>query len=522
MKLIKILFLVLALTCSARAANFNNFATTNTDPVLRSIINQFLTNSAVFTSNGIVIWVNSGFSAYGAAILNEVSANYQPLITSLLAVPEITTSNLLNRAKGSWWANGGTNIQWRLAKNITLTNVTDVSACSYNPLTHTFWTIHNNNAGRITEWNLQGENIRVINGTGAQCPDGEAIVWMGGERYAISDEDSGRIFILSITNNASGSSWSTNNCQIIQLSSTIGNDVNSGSGAEGIAWDQDRNGWWVAREKAPAQLLFVSADGSTTNNYFTTAQMQTFTNSTHTDFSDLYLDRENQLLWVSQDEGGTQTDRVLAISLITSNVVHTINMTNFGQLEGVSVTPDGLLLVAGEVNQFAIYEPYLGGLNSGIKYNRNTSTNLPDTLQFPFGATVGVNGAGTFSGAEPISLGSTGNLAVAGMFLTRGYSAPAGMMVGAGTNYFADALVAESFINATGAVNFVHHTNAVTGTNFFFSITITNAVGGRGLSFPAWNWYTDMPTGVTNKGRVVLMAAGPSTNDVFASFIQVK
>lgn len=312
---------------------------------------------------------------------------------SNIITPCVITTNVINRGKGSWWATGGSNVQWRLAKNITLTNVTDVSACAYNPLTRTFWTIHNNNAGRITEWNLQGENLRVINGTGAQCPDGEAIVWMGGDRFAISDEDNNRIFILSITNNATGSAWDSNNCQIIQLSTSIGNDPGSGSGAEGIAWDQDRLGWWVAREKTPAQLLFVSADGATTNNYFSTAQMQAFTNSTHTDFSDLYLDRENQLLWVTQDEGGAgQFDRVLAISLLTSNVVHTINMTNFGQLEGVSVTPDGLLLVAGEVNQFAVYEPVYGGLNSGLNYKPNAQTNLPDTIQAPYGITVGLSG----------------------------------------------------------------------------------------------------------------------------------
>ena len=338
------------------------------------------------------LFINGPIGVGDAGVASLQSTGNITAASNIIA-PNMLTSNLINRAKGSWWANGGSNVQWRLARQITLTNVADVSACAYNPLTRTFWTIHNNNAGRITEWNLAGENVRVINGTGAQCPDAEAIVWLGDTRFAISDEDNGRIFVISITNNASGSSWSTNNSTIIQLNSSIGTDLNSGSGAEGIAWDPDRNGWWVAREKTPAQLLFCSADGQTTNNYFTTAQMQTFTNSTHTDFSDLYLDRENQLLWVTQDEGGTQTDRVLAISLLTSNVVHTINTTNFGQLEGVSVTPDGLLLLAGEVNQFAIYEPVYGGLNSGLSFNRNAQTNLPDTVQLPFGVTVGLSGA---------------------------------------------------------------------------------------------------------------------------------
>jgi hypothetical protein len=59
--------------------SFRNFATTNTDPVLRDIVNQLITNQTSFVSNGIIIWVNQGFSAYGAAILSEVSSQYVPL-----------------------------------------------------------------------------------------------------------------------------------------------------------------------------------------------------------------------------------------------------------------------------------------------------------------------------------------------------------------------------------------------------------------------------------------------------------
>lgn len=301
-----------------------------------------------------------------------------------------TSSSSTTTPKPAFYRWGGTNVQWRMVKNITLTNVVDVSACAYFPSNGTFFTIHNNANGRITEWTLDGVFIRKIDGVSTHVPDAETITWMGGNRFAVMEEDQNRIYILSITNNASGTTWATNNTQIIQLHSSIG--VDPPSGVEGLAWDQDRNGWWVAKEKAPAQLLFVSANGQTTNNYFSTAQMQTFTNATHTDFSDVYLDRENQLLWVAQDETG-QNDRVLAISLVTSNVVCSILVTNFGQLEGLSVTPDGMLLLAGEANQFAIYEPMLGGINSGISWPLNANTNLPNAPHMQFGFSVGPSGA---------------------------------------------------------------------------------------------------------------------------------
>jgi hypothetical protein len=171
--------------------------------------------------------------------------------------------------------------------------------------------------------------------------------------------------------------------------------VDAPSGVEGIAYDWDRKGWWIAREKTPAQLMMITNDASGvwfTNNWFSSAQMATFTNANNTDFSALYLDRENQILWVGQDEGG-QFDRVLGIDLITSNLLFTVVCTNFGQLEGVSMTPDGKLLVAGEANQFAIYEPVYHGLNTGMGWDSYTlSTNGPAVPFFSRGASVGTFG----------------------------------------------------------------------------------------------------------------------------------
>lgn len=305
---------------------------------------------------------------------------------------------------------GGTNVQWRLVKNLTLTNVLDVSACAWYPSNRTFFTIHNNGNGTITEWTLDGVCTRILtNPVAGTVPDCESITWMGGNRFAVVDEDNNRIFILSITNGATG--WVTNNATIVQLSSSIGVDGGTPSGVEGIAWDADRNGWWVVREKGPAQLLFCSADGSVTNNWFSTAQMQTFTNANHTDFSDIFLDRQNQMLWVTQDEPN-QYDRVLGISLLTSNVVVTLDCTNFGQLEGVSMTLDNKLLLAGEVNQFAIYEPYIGGLNTGMGWTQ-PATNSPSVPYYPNGVAVGTYPTNFLLGAyiitnalDPASLGA--------------------------------------------------------------------------------------------------------------------
>jgi uncharacterized protein YjiK len=307
--------------------------------------------------------------------------------TAFLGNRFIETNGFNYSQKHGWLS---TNTQWRLVKSGVLTNVVDVSAAAYYPSNNTFFTVHNNNNGRITEWTLDGVFVRKLDWGASTVSDAESIIYMGGNTFAEVEEDANRIFIFSITNNASGTTISTNDSRIIQLHSSIAVDGAS-SGVEGIAWDWDRNGWWVAHEKNPAQLLFVSADGQTTNNWFTTAQMQTFTNANQTDFSDLFLDRENQVLWVAQDEGAAvQTDRIIGISLITSNVIATISCTNFGQLEGVSVTPDGYVIAAGEANQFAIFEPVIGGLNSGISWERNIpSTNSPSVPRFPSAISFG-------------------------------------------------------------------------------------------------------------------------------------
>jgi uncharacterized protein YjiK len=304
-------------------------------------------------------------------------------------------------------------VQWRLVKNITLTNVADVSAIAYVPKTKTFWTCHNNNNGRLTEWTLDGANVRILNWAASQIADAEEVRYLGDDRYAIVDEDANRIVIFSITNNASGSTLNTNDATIVQLHSSIGVDGATASGVEGFDYDLERVGWWIAREKGPAQFLFIDANGNT-NNWLTTAQMQALTNSTHTDFSALKYIPEDQIILFGQDEGGTQTDRVIALSLVTSNVLFEIGVTNFGQLEGVDYIGDGgKILVSGEVNQFAIFEPVLGGLNSGISWIKNTQTNLPDTVYFPLGARVG-SGAQLDSGATY----KTNALAVAGITAT--------------------------------------------------------------------------------------------------------
>ena len=344
------------------------------------------------SSDSLVI-TNAGFEGAGMSFSAEsfrvhgAEMSTKSVYASNIYAANFIQTNGFNESKFYGW--GGTNVQFRMVKNITLTNVADVSAAAYYPSNGTFLTTHNNNNGRVTEWTLGGVFVRKIDWTAGQIPDAESVTYMGGDKFGIVDEDSNRIIIFTVTNGAGNVTISTNGLQIIKLSASIAVDGAS-SGVEGIAFDWDRDGWWVAHEKNPAQLLFVSKDGATTNNWFSTAQMQTFTNANNTDFSDVYLDRENQILWVAQDEGAaSQTDRIIGISLVTSNVICTLNVTNFGQLEGVSVTPDGKIIVGGEANQFAIFEPVLGGLKSSISWTKNSSTNLPDTVQFPFGWAVG-------------------------------------------------------------------------------------------------------------------------------------
>lgn len=393
------LILILALSFSAQG-----------QPILRNSFSTNTPGNPVLGSNNIsltnITTENQDWKFYGQ------EATTVPNLRDLVRIK--------NQANIPTW--DSTNVQWRLVKNLTLTNVTDCSSAAWYPSNQTFFVIHNAGNGVITEWTPDGICRRAMtNPVAGKVPDCEGICWMGGNRFAVVDEDYNRFFIVTITNETTG--WITNNTTIIQASASIGTDLGSGAGIEGLAWDEDRNGWWIVREKLPAQLMFLSADGQVTNNWFTTAQMQTFTNSTHTDFSDIHFDRHNQMLWVTQDEPN-QYDRVIGISLRTSNVVVTLNCTNFGQLEGVSLTDDGKLITVGEVNQYALWEATLGGLNSGISWAQ-PATNAASIPSFPGGIAGALIVSNTVaSSTTNVSTTVTTNTGLQGVYNLAGFEIP--------------------------------------------------------------------------------------------------
>lgn len=514
---------------------------------------------AVYATKAWAIYEN--FDLADNSIIPQLAMPYAGYATSdkLLLAPPVP--------KPSYYRSGGTNVQWRLVKNGVLTNVLDVSAAAYYPSNGTFFTVHNNNNGRITEWTLDGVFVRSLDWTAGHIPDAESITYLGGNKFAIIEEDANLIHIFGITNNASGSTLSTNNCVQVKIPASVAVD-GAGSGVEGIAYDIDRRGWWIAHEKLPAQLMIITNNPSSlwfTNNWFTSAQMQTFTNASVTDFTDLYYDRDNQILWVGQDEGG-QFDRVIGIDLITSNVLFTVAVTNFGQLEGVCILPEGKLLVTGEANQFAIFEPVLGGLNTGISWdNFSLGSNGPAVPTFPFSVTVlgtqtnagalntaaGVTNWGalhnrnTVTNQGAVKMGSTlevsgastmasvqmtgsatisGNVNVSNAILTNNLAYVENVVTGVGganTNFTLLATYGKVIIN--GFTNFSLRAimGGTAGLTHAFSITITNGSGSnRTLEFSSvtndWKWsYAQggiAPTVMTNSEQIVITGELRNTN----------
>lgn len=459
-----------------------------------------------------------------------------------------------------------TNVQWRLLKTISLTNVTDVSACAFSPSNSTFWTVHNNNNGRITEWSLDGVFQRQLNWTSSQIPDAEAMSHVGGNWWAIAEEDANRIILFQITNNASSASatMDTNNARIIKIDASIAVDgVGGGGGVEGIAWDWTRQGIWVAKEKTPCQIVFCSFTG--TSNYVHPAMTQ-ITNASNNDIGDLFLDRENDILWIVQNEptGASATNRIVGLNLTTSNVVARIQLHEMGQVEGISMTPDGFILVAGEVNVFSIYAPEPA--NSGIEWVRPSwSTNLPHYPSSLFvrsqtnqvtgdarisgtgfmGTAVVTNNAHVVGTANMSTGNVTNNLTVAGTAsvsaavvtnnINVGGAANVGSAVvtnsiafigntvaGAGSgnsNFTFTVSMGDRDANAAGNVSVTAIMGGALGITYTTSMFFTNGSGSeKGIQFSAvtnaWHWPTNQaaPTVIPNNTALYISARTHGSN----------
>jgi uncharacterized protein YjiK len=209
--------------------------------------------------------------------------------------------------------------------------------------------IINNNNHEIYEYTLNGEVLlRTI--TLTNFTDEEDIVWMYDDTFAILDESESNITITQINSTQTSLNQNAAGNTLISFSGTVGTGTNVG--AEGLGYDQDRDLFWIVKEKTSASIHTVSRGGTVTTP-FTLATL--LTNAGMTDASAIYFDRNTQHIFIAADEGGS--DKIIEADTSGNLITTMLAPSAFGQLEGFTFSPDGEnMWLSGEADDFARYQ----------------------------------------------------------------------------------------------------------------------------------------------------------------------
>ncbi len=230
-----------------------------------------------------------------------------------------------------------------------------LSGANWNPDTGTLWLITNvgNGGGWSQEYTAEGALIRTVTQNGFL--DTEAIAWLGGNRYAIAEENGAqRITICTIP--AGTTDISINRTDVgnvtwpTLLPQSIGN-----FGLENMCYNPDADLLYYCAEKPVSGVWRIySMDPDTGVSAVLCDVTNTVggTGNLATDLSDIAYDRADGTLLALSHE----SNKIIRLTL-GGQVVETLPITNFGQAEGLTLTPDRRRLwVAGEPRQLARFE----------------------------------------------------------------------------------------------------------------------------------------------------------------------
>ncbi len=337
------------------------------------------------------------------------------------------------------------------------------SGATYNPNRNTMMFVNNNDL-EIYEFTLEGTLLRSIDLAAGGFLDTEALVWMYGNTFAIAEETGrGGIAIIDIDN--STTSLSRNMATTIDVSSITGTTNN---GFEGLAYDSDRDIFYVTKERSPVGVWSVTRSGATSVLF---DAVTVWDGINIGDISDVYYDRNTQHLFFAVDEcegqanGASGCDGVIETDLTGVVFDKIYAPVGFGQVEGVGFTPDGdSMFIAGEPDIYAWYRYQgRGGLLTQFAQSSSTPWSLGIGTTSPF-SMLSVAGSAFFSGnATASNVIATGTLAV----------------LGVGTSTFANGLQAGllQISSTTASSTFANGIN-ITGGCFAINGTCMTAGGG--------------------------------------------
>ena len=238
--------------------------------------------------------------------------------------------------------------RYALAQVVTLANIaTDCSGVAHSPITRTLFMIKNS-TNAIYEFSEAGTWLRTITTTGFS--DCEGICWMYDDKFAISDEDTSQITIVTIT----AGTASLTKAGGTTVDTGLGNlDAGTGGGFEGVTYDPENHKFYAVKERrttAPTyqgMVVYEVLMSGLARAVFD-APTKLGTTGLATDLADIFYDVHSRHLFLLSQESERIIETDLSGTVFRTSVVPA-PMT---QAEGLTFSADrSTMWVVGEPNE---------------------------------------------------------------------------------------------------------------------------------------------------------------------------
>jgi uncharacterized protein YjiK len=229
----------------------------------------------------------------------------------------------------------------------------NVSALSFDPQRNTLFTVTNKDP-ELVELSLEGRILRRIPLTG--FGDAEAVEYISPGTYVISDEYDQRLIKVHVDDDT----LFLDSADAEQL--TLGIDAGGNSGYEGLAYDNQGQRLFVAKERRPVQIIevrgFPNLDPNSPNVLEVTSSKQRDAGLFVRDLSSLQFDERSGHLLALSDESrqilelDTEGRPVGNVSLSKGSMGLSKSVP---QAEGIAMGDDGTLYLVSEPNLFYVF-----------------------------------------------------------------------------------------------------------------------------------------------------------------------
>lgn len=267
--------------------------------------------------------------------------------------------------------------------NYVLANTTNfsfiddnLSGITYNRETNTLFMVQNKPTN-IYEVDLDGSLKRTITLIGFE--DTEGIVHLSGNRFAVTEERLGRVVFINMNANTTQINYSS--ADIVQLPTTLTPTSGaSNDGLEGLSYNASTNEIITTREYKQREgqnkgyfVFKVPSSFPTTLSENEVEIVCEFNNGLRQlrDFAGIHYTGKNSLV-LSEGEGIANEKLLIEIDQ-NCNEVSKLSLSNTNQPEGVTMSNDGTLYIAGEKN--TLYK-FVKELDCVIAANGNGDVNL--------------------------------------------------------------------------------------------------------------------------------------------------